>query len=193
MSSFAEKSKAMWEKKFEMYPISTRETALDEKRESENEENFHLEAGKLLEDIFLSSLYRNEHDKHKYGKWNSVENEFSIALFLAHVQFVYTFCVVVPVMVTSKALTRYKAECQCNDFLSKTRDIGSINKRIYIYIWLIICDNWTLLQNGFKVKDMRHCYKKKTFCFYDIFLSTPYHPNTDMKIMKKTCKYENER
>ena len=51
-----------------MYPISTRETALDEKRESENEENFHLEAGKLLEDIFLSSLYRNEHDKHKYGK-----------------------------------------------------------------------------------------------------------------------------
>lgn len=46
--------------------IRERQPSTKKEKERENEENFHLEAGKLLEDIFLSSLYRNEHDK--YGK-----------------------------------------------------------------------------------------------------------------------------
>lgn len=61
---------------------------LRDKREREKEKFPWQE--KLLEDIFLFSLYRNEHDK--YGKWNSTENEFFLAsLSFACAQFVYTF------------------------------------------------------------------------------------------------------
>lgn len=68
-----------------MYPISWVER---QAREREREQKFPWQE-KLLEDIFLFSLYRNEHDK--YGKWNSSENEFFSCFSLACAQFVHTF------------------------------------------------------------------------------------------------------
>lgn len=68
MSSFAKKRARQCERKNSkcIQYLRERQPSTKKEKERENEENFHLEAGKLLEDIFLSSLYRNEHDK--YGK-----------------------------------------------------------------------------------------------------------------------------